>query len=58
MGSSVTGVFPPHQLFGVQAYDLAVVAGAVLVLTAIAIAAGYLPPRKASRVSPMVVLRY
>ena len=37
------------QLFGVKARDVMVVAGAVLALTVTAIAAGYLPARRASR---------
>ena len=46
------------QLYGVKAYDAVVVLGAVMALTATAIAAGYLPARRASRVSPLRALRY
>jgi ABC-type lipoprotein release transport system permease subunit len=44
------------QSFGVKAGDV-VVAAAVLALTVTAIAAGYLPARRASRVNPLVALR-
>lgn len=46
------------QLFGVKARDIMVVAGAVLALTVTAIAAGYLPARRASRVNPLEALRW
>ena len=44
-------------LYGVTATDLTTFAGAALLLTALAVAAGYLPANRASRIDPMVTLR-
>jgi predicted permease len=46
------------RLFGVHGKDITVVAGASLVLALTAAAAAYWPARRASRVSPLVALRY
>ena len=46
------------QLYGVNAYDAAVIAGAVLVLAGTAVAAGWFPARRAARVNPLDALRY
>jgi putative ABC transport system permease protein len=45
-------------LFGVSEIDAVTVAGVTLVLTMVTVAACYLPARRASRIDPMVVLRY
>jgi predicted permease len=45
------------QLFGVRAYDPLTLAGAVLVLAALAALAGFIPARRAASIEPMNALR-
>jgi predicted permease len=45
-------------LFGLSGYEPSVLAAAVLVLGVVVVAAGYLPARHASKVDPLVALRY
>lgn len=47
-----------HMLFGLQDHDPVSMAVAVSVLLAVGLVAGYFPARRASRVDPMVALRY
>jgi predicted permease len=46
------------QMFGVTAFDAGVLFGAVAALTAAALAAGYIPARRATLVDPVESLRY
>jgi len=44
-------------LFGTEPTDAATFAGMIIVMTAVAVIAGYIPARRAARIDPMVALR-
>ena len=52
------GRFVASQLFGIKASDPWIVAASMAVLIVVAAAAGLIPARRASRIDPMLALRY
>ncbi|HEY0726841.1 MAG TPA: FtsX-like permease family protein, partial [Pyrinomonadaceae bacterium] len=50
--------FVSSQLFGLKPADPVTLIGAAIVLTLVALIAGYVPARRASRVNPLNALRY
>ncbi|MEO7966232.1 MAG: FtsX-like permease family protein, partial [Gemmatimonadaceae bacterium] len=57
-GALALGKAASSLLFGLQGYDPLVIVMAVIILTAVAFGAGFIPALRASRVHPMQALRY
>jgi predicted permease len=57
-GAIALGRFATSLLYELKGYDPIVMALSVVVLSAVAVGAGYLPALRASRVDPMVALRH
>ena len=56
--SIASGEYVASQLFGLEPTDVTTLLAAMAVMVAVSAAAGYLPARRATRVDPMIALRY
>jgi putative ABC transport system permease protein len=52
------GILMASYLYGVSGLDPLTYVGVILLLLAVSLAAGYLPARRATRIDPMLALRY
>jgi predicted permease len=57
-GSIAAGMFMRSLLFGVRSWDVSILSSVAAVLITSALLASYIPARRATRVDPMVALRY
>jgi ABC-type antimicrobial peptide transport system permease subunit len=57
-GSWALGRYVSSQLYGITGSDPVTIAGAAAVLATVALLAGYIPARRATRVNPVLALRY
>ena len=53
-----SGRFVSTQLYGIQPYDPRMAIATVALLTIVSVAAGFIPARRASRIDPILALRY
>ena len=58
IGAAATTRLAASLLFGLSAHDPVTVAAATLAMVAVALAAGFLPARRAAETDPMVALRH